>query len=132
MKKLHALLPNLLSWSEGPFTEPSYGKEAWLKVFPSLEGVDDLDQMEQFKTFAWLGAVDDRKAIKVKMQLLLEKLTSGGDTVTAAEPGEVAKGGNGGKGGSAKAKAGAKAGAKAAPAKASGSVAPKAGAKAAP
>ena len=130
MKKLHALLPNLLSWSEGPFTEPSYGKEAWLKVFPSLEGVDDLDQMEQFKTFAWLGAVDDRKAIKVKMQQLLEKLTSGGDT--AAEPGEVAKGGNGGTGGSAKAKAGAKAGAKAAPAKASGSVAPKAGAKAAP
>ena len=71
MKGLHALIPNLCSWSRTGLDEIKYGRDAFKELMAALERVDLLENMEEYSTFSWLGSSDEQQRIKDKQALLL-------------------------------------------------------------
>ena len=93
MKSLHSLLRNLCSWGTSAVDpDPKYGKEAFAEHFKNMLTVNDLAEFEPLRVFAFLGSVEERRAVKTRFAALLKELSEGKPEAKPAKPAAKAGG----------------------------------------
>ena len=91
MKSLHSLLRNLCSWGTSAVDpDPKYGKEAFAEHFKNMLTVNDLAEFEPLRVFAFLGSVEERRAVKTRFAALLKELSEGKPDKPAKKTGSAA------------------------------------------